>query len=490
MPGLYAGTADQVTPLSSNFFTNPTSSGSAQLPVSQQVEVLAPLTGGKSGGLLFDNPSPLRFSGLLSPIPYETTKAQLGTGGSSTDRAMFELSGPAGGKPGETLVAWVLTLPPGQTFARHNRIDIVSQSRQELVQDVNYYPDAVSNPLMRNIAYQPGADNNPDNPSIGAAGPSPCASAAAECMIVKFQPPGLGANDSISFSKSIVKSILFSKGILSGGGAPITNNDLCKAKITYLFSDGFMTTSNFGRCPAVSLPLIASSWRPDRSVAPQILKTNVLLADSTSSVCPGTPPDPNHPDQCGELILTDAKPSDEGGQLGQSCDNGKTQGTISTGGVIKGNVTVSAGQTCNYSGANCEIRGNLNIAPPSGSLPGGSVYLNCELLGVLNDNGGARLTLDASATVRGNVNITNSSAFTIAGADIVGNLNITGATGTQQGSVSGATVTQNVTVQGSQTQNPIQITGNTIQGSLICTGNNPVPASNSNTVGQTNNCTH
>ena len=74
----------------------------------------------------------LRYSvsGLINPIPYETTKAQLGTGGSSTDPIIFDLSGPTGGKPGETLVAWVLTLPPGKTFARHDRFHIVSQSRE------------------------------------------------------------------------------------------------------------------------------------------------------------------------------------------------------------------------------------------------------------------------------------------------------------------------------------------------------------------------
>jgi hypothetical protein len=53
-----------------------------------------------------------------------------------------------------------------------------------------------------------------------------------------------------------------------------------------MFSDGFTTTSNFGRCPTVSLPLIASSWRPDPHVAPHIIKpnkSNVLLAQLTST---------------------------------------------------------------------------------------------------------------------------------------------------------------------------------------------------------------
>jgi hypothetical protein len=254
-PSLYTGTADQVTTASST--------SSAQLPVSQQTQVLT-----SGSGLLYDPPMK---SGLLNPIPQETTKAQLGTGGSSTDPIIFDLSGPVGGRPGETLVAWILTLPREQTFARRSRFDIVSQSRKDLVQSVDYYPDAKNKPLMRNIAYYPGADNNPDNPSIGTAARSPCTSETAECLMVKFQPPGLGAHDSISFSKSILRR-----------GAPITNDDLCKAKITYIFSDGYVTTSTLGRCPAVSLPLIASSWRPDPTVSPWIVNTNVLLAQSSS----------------------------------------------------------------------------------------------------------------------------------------------------------------------------------------------------------------
>lgn len=286
LPSLYNGMVDQVTPLNPNFGYEVATS--QQLPMSQQQQVL----GGMSGLLSSNNPPiipPLmQFSGLISPIPYETTEAQLGTGGSSTDPVRFDLSGPAGGQPGETLVAWVLTLPRGETFARHDRFHVVSQSRKDLVRDVNYYPDTGNNPLMRNIAYYPGADNNPANPSIGAATDGPCASATAECLMVNFRAPGLRAHDLISFSEGILKSILFSKGVLSDGGAPITNDDMCKAKITYMFSDGFTTTSNFGHCPAVSLPLIASSWRPDPHVAPHIIKpnkTNVLLAQLQS---PGT----------------------------------------------------------------------------------------------------------------------------------------------------------------------------------------------------------
>jgi hypothetical protein len=258
LPTLANGLADQVN--------TPSSAMSAQLPLSQQAEVL---TGGS--GLL----SPFLIqSGFLNPIPHETTKAQLETGGRSSD-PIFDLSGPTGGRAGETLVAWVLTLPEEQTFAGRNPLHVVSQSRANLIQDVKYYPEAEDNPLMRNIAYRPGDDNNSDSRSIGTEADNPCASATAECVMVKFQPPGLGAPDSISFSKLILR-----------GGAPITNDDLCKAKITYIFSDGYAATSNFGPCPPASLPLISSSWRPDPTVAPRIINTNkthVLLAALSSS---------------------------------------------------------------------------------------------------------------------------------------------------------------------------------------------------------------
>lgn len=57
-----------------------------------------------------------------------------------------------------------------------------------------------------------------------------------------------------------------------------------KAKITCIFSDGFVTTSNFGPCPPVSLPLIASSWYPDPFVAPQVVKSNGEFSDALSAV--------------------------------------------------------------------------------------------------------------------------------------------------------------------------------------------------------------
>ena len=105
-----------------------------------------------------------------------------------------------------------------------------------------------------------------------------------DCPVPDGQVPdrrASGRTNSISFSNGILKSILFSKGILSGGGAPITNDDLCKAKITYIFSDGYATTSKLGSCPAMSLPLISSSWRPDPTVSPR--KSSQMCS---SRLCP------------------------------------------------------------------------------------------------------------------------------------------------------------------------------------------------------------
>ena len=259
-----------MTPLNPNFgygIATP-----AQLPMSQQQEVLA----GMSGLLSSNNPEvipPLiQSSGLISPIPYETTKAQLGSGGSSTDPIIFDLSGPRGGKPGETLVAWVLTLPPGKTFARHDRFHIVSQSREHLVEEVNYYPDADDDPIVKDIAYYPGADNNLVNPSVGTATDSPCTSRDSE--VPDGQVPGRGAQtqDSISFLKGHSQE----HPLLQGHPQ---RRRCCDHQRRFVQGENHLhlqrrvhDNKQFRPLPPASLPLIASSWRPDPTVAPHIIK--------------------------------------------------------------------------------------------------------------------------------------------------------------------------------------------------------------------------
>ena len=511
MASLYNGLADQVAvavttgssllPSFATVISGAKPASTTQLPTSQQDEVL---NGGS--GLLVTQPStPLHFSGLADPIPYETTKAQLDTGGSATGRAIFDLSGPVDGKPGETLVAWVLTLPQEQTFAGHDGFHILSQSRADLVQDVDYYPDREKHRLMRNIAYNPGADNDQDNPSIEMAGSSPCTSATAECLVVKFQPPGLGTQDTISFSEHILKA-----------GAPITQDELCKAKITYLFSDGFMTTSNFGRCPAVPLPLIASSWHPDPYVAPHVIKSDLLLAKGGSSL-PCTPvsvPNPSPPPAtilvCPGATYADIDYAQEGGQLtAGSCDNGVTISNPNISGIVSGpigntQVSLSAGQICNYL-TGSEILGSMIIN-------GAQVYLNGLLNGNLTVNYG-RIVLGESAHVVGNVQISQGAGNNFASGFIIGNsqnqAQIDGNLTIQNipnkpipengGVICNTRVGGSVTVLNNLTPGPISIgetssqqncPGNTIGGSLTCTGNMPPPASGQNTashfIGQCN----
>jgi hypothetical protein len=510
LPSLPLGTADQVTSAGpSAIVPNPPLSGatSAQLPVNQQGQAVAGQDLGQSG-LLFNNTnSPLTFSGLLNPIPQETTKAQLGTGGSSTDRAIFDLSAPAGGKPGETLLGWVLTLPQEQTFARHDRFHVVSQSRKDLVQDVKYYPGPGDNALKRNIAYQPGGDNNADNPSITAVDLSPCAFATAECLVVKFQPPGLGADDSISFSNSILS-----------GDAPITNEDLCKAKITYIFSDGYVTTSNFGRCPPASLPLIASSWHPDPYVAPHVVQSNLLLADGGSSL--GCTPDKNTgqcppTDESGTSIA-DSDALQDAGAPQQSCDGGATlRGSANnpvTGTISGPEIIIQGGQTCHYQGPGCEFLGSLTINNATAYLK------DCQVDGLLtmnsgtlhlepDDNPAVTSVLVKGVTQIGNPHVSTSNSFSIGpGANFQGGLTVQNLSSGGLGYVCGSTFVGGVSVNsnastidiGQAPPNPPNqpppptCGGNTISGGLSCKSNSAKPIGGQNTItpsgGATGDC--
>jgi hypothetical protein len=230
---------------------------------------------------------------------------------------------------------------------------------------------------------------------------------------------------------------------------------------------------------------------------PAVLNMSLPLASQIASM-PCTP-DPNNPGQCMSLILADADPSREGGQVGQSCNNGPINGTVS------GNVTVSAPQNCVYTSP-CEITGNLTIN-------GGSVYLDCALDGNLTENGGT-LVLGPSASVGGNVLISQASSFTLGQpgtpmnptALIRGNLVIQNLPSTvpQPGTVCGTHVLGYLLAQ--RNASPVTIGGNSSCGNLVkgtlqvlnntaatvvsfntitsnlqCQGNNPVPTSSSNT---------
>jgi hypothetical protein len=214
----------------------------------------------------------------------------------------------------------------------------------------------------------------------------------------------------------------------------------------------------------------------------------------TVAVLPCTP-DPNNPGQCQATPavtqgfgLADADPRQEGGANLQSCDNGTTSGTGAGSGTITGpNVTVSAGQTCNFMSP-CEIQGALTIT-------GGTVYLNCTLDGNLTMTGGS-LNLGPSAHLLGNsTKISQPTSFNIGpNVQIDGGLQISTAAG--PGTVCGTQVKGNVSMQNNQAA--IQIgaipqtncPANTIGGHLQCTGNNPVPSGSNTVGGGSNHCTN
>lgn len=461
----------------------PLSASTTQLPVSQETVVIGGGQSGLNSGLLSPNSPTLQFSGLLSPIPQETTKAQLGTSGSSAGRAIFDLSSPAGGKPGETLLGWVLTLPRGKSFSRHDGFHIVSQSREDLVQDVKYYPGPGNNPLTRNIGYQRGGDNNANDPTIAAADQGPCAFTTTECMVVKFQPPGLGADESISFSNSIVS-----------GDAPITNEDLCKAQITYVFSDGYVTTSNFGVCSAPALPLIANSWHPDPHVAPHVVQSNVLLAQSSTPL--GCTPDPVT-GQCPPVDQTSISDADALQEAGapQHCDNGATtRGSVSNPvtGIISGpNIIIQGGSTCHY--RDCQFLGSLTINNATAYLQ------NCDVAGQITMTSGNLYTLPLnpqnptnapSVSVNGNIAIGSNNgsnqhlpnSFSIGPGTTGHNLTIQNLPSGGLGYVCNSTFSGGVNVNNNASSiqigdNPQETNcpGNFIAGGLECKGNTPLP---------------
>jgi hypothetical protein len=136
---------------------------------------------------------------------------------------------------------------------------------------------------------------------------------------------------------------------------------------------------------------------------------------------------------------------------GQSC-NGLFNG------FLNGDVTVSAGQNCVFTGP-CEIKGNL-------TLNGGSLDLACTVDGNLTENAGS-VVLRQNARIGGNATISGISAFSLGGATIGGDLSIQQLSiGQPPGAVCGTVISGNLTVQNNRS--PIEIGANNAS---ACAGN-------------------
>ena len=261
-PTLANGMADQIT----------TEAQSKQfptlLPVSQQAAVVDP-------------------SGFLQPIANSTTT--LTASGSSMT---VNVAGPAAGsgRPNEKLLAWVLTLPPGLQFNQQFRV--ISQSRRNLLQDADF-PN-------------PDSDNLPTGAWNLGALYTQCAASTAQCLILEFNLPGAASNDAIKFSKGFTSAV--------------SNAQLCGVDITFIFSDGYTTSSALG-CPGGVVPatLTASSQNPDpmSPVLPQIVnQTAFAAAAAGNQPCTGGNPTTGQcPDDPVQTGVEDALPSEEGGQI-------------------------------------------------------------------------------------------------------------------------------------------------------------------------------
>jgi hypothetical protein len=172
---------------------------------------------------------------------------------SSGDPIVFNVS-TLTSSPGETLLAWILTLPQGFTFDSHNQFKILSESRRNLLQDVDYSPPA----LDSDVPYPP------------------CASVL--CIEVEFN-----RNKGQGFTQGDFMN--FSQGILDNSSQPVSLGELCGAKVTLIYSDGYAPTSTLGNCGSSSLT--ASSLSQDPTTPPQIVSVSTSVV-STNPPCTPT----------------------------------------------------------------------------------------------------------------------------------------------------------------------------------------------------------
>jgi hypothetical protein len=210
-------------------------------------------------------------SGFLQPIPSSTTTVTDPTANSFLN---FCITGPTGGRSDETLLAWVLMLPP--------------TAPQVLLPVVPALPPSVSPPppcphivsrtnLIQDFDYpKDDADNNVGGTYyLGATWYPACRASGARCLIAEFNLPGAAATDYVSFNM-----------YFNASSAPVT--DLCGAEIIYLFNDGSIHSTQFP-CPTGAPPITVAttSQMPDLTV-PVEIQSAANFVGATDTPC--TPP--------------------------------------------------------------------------------------------------------------------------------------------------------------------------------------------------------
>jgi hypothetical protein len=178
------GTADQLTTEAQE---------GTNLPVSQQTGMLASgFINVVPSSMLTAQTPPSSSASATTAMASVATKSMAnstsGMSGSSTS-ILFTASGP---QPPESSNVVVIMLLSPLKFDPYNQFQIVSGN--SFLQDAEYYPDR---------------DNDPNNPNapyhIGAAYTA-CKARNAQCLIVEFNPPGLGANQTFKFTQGILEN--------------------------------------------------------------------------------------------------------------------------------------------------------------------------------------------------------------------------------------------------------------------------------------------
>jgi hypothetical protein len=215
--------------------------------------------------------------------------------GSTSSSIKFTLSAPQ-----SPLNVVVVMLPSGLKFDSRNQFKIISQSRESLIQDVDYYPDS---------------DNSQSNPNakypLGPATYAACTATGAQCLIVEFNAPGFGPNDSLTFSQGVLK-----------GSVPATVQQLGGAPVTFALNLPSTTGSTTtGQYIATSELEFNSATGQDTASTQTTSTTIPPTVTNSGSVAPsGSPGCTPFINNFGVLVCT--SPVDSGIEDGIACEEG------------------------------------------------------------------------------------------------------------------------------------------------------------------------
>jgi hypothetical protein len=202
--------------------------------------------------------------------------------------------------PESPLNVLVIMLPSGLKFDSKNQFNLISQSPNNLIQDADYVPDN---------------DNNPSNPNakypLGPATYSACTAKGAQCLIVEFNAPGFGPNDSLTFSQGILI-----------GRVPATLQQLAGANVTFALNlpsaSGSTTTGQY----ITTTELEFDSTTGQDTASTQTTSTTIppTVTNPVSIAGSGAPPCTPIVNQFGMLVCQ--SPVNTGVADGNACSEG------------------------------------------------------------------------------------------------------------------------------------------------------------------------